>query len=56
MGLEVLYPKPALSKAEVKKYKYRYLLKGLHIGHPNDVWAIDVTISQWPRNLCIWEL
>jgi putative transposase len=43
MGLEVLYPKPDLSKADKKKYKYPYLLKGAHIGKPNDAWAIDIT-------------
>ncbi len=43
MGLEAIYPKPDLSKPEVGKYKYPYLLRGRHIGHPNEVWAIDIT-------------
>jgi putative transposase len=43
MGLEAIYPKPDLSKPEAGKYKYPYLLRGRHIGRPNEVWAIDIT-------------
>lgn len=43
MGLETIYPRPDLSKPDPSKYKYPYLLKGRHIGGPNDAWAIDIT-------------
>jgi putative transposase len=43
MGLEAIYPKPDLSKPEAGTYKYPYLLRGRHIGRPNEVWAIDIT-------------
>jgi putative transposase len=43
MGLKVIYPKPNLSKADPDQYKYPYLLRGMQIGNPNQVWAIDIT-------------
>lgn len=43
MGLMAIYPKRNLSKLGLAKYKKPYLLKGLVIDHPNQVWAIDIT-------------
>jgi putative transposase len=43
MGLMAIYPKKNLSKLGLKKYIHPYLLKGLDINRPNQVWAIDVT-------------
>jgi putative transposase len=43
MGLMAIYPKKNLSKLGLKKYIHPYLLKGLDINHPNQVWAIDIT-------------
>lgn len=45
MGLETLYPKPKLSKpADGPEHKiYPYLLRGLVIGRPNQVWGVDIT-------------
>jgi putative transposase len=43
MGLEAIYPKPNLSKAREEDKKYPYLLKGLAIVAPNDVWSADIT-------------
>jgi len=43
MGIEALYPKRNLSKLGKAEYKRPYLLKGLEITHPNQVWAIDIT-------------
>ena len=43
MGLQTIYPKRNLSKADRKAYKYPYLLRGLKIDHSNQVWAIDIT-------------
>jgi putative transposase len=43
MGLMAIYPKKNLSKLGLKKYIHPYLLKGLDINRPNQVWAIDLT-------------
>jgi putative transposase len=43
MGLMAIYPKRNLSKLGLKKYVHPYLLKGLEINRPNQVWAIDIT-------------
>jgi putative transposase len=43
MGLMAIYPKKNLSKLGLKKYIQPYLLKGLNVTHPNQVWAIDIT-------------
>jgi putative transposase len=43
MGIQAIYPKPNLSKASPDHKKYPYLLRGLVIDHPNQVWATDIT-------------
>jgi putative transposase len=43
MGIQALYPKPELSKANPGHRVYPYLLKGLAITHPNQVWSTDIT-------------
>lgn len=43
MGLMAIYPKRNLSKLGLKKYIHPYLLKGLEINRPNQVWSIDIT-------------
>ena len=43
MGLMAIYPKRNLSKLGLKKYIHPYLLKGLDVNRPNQVWAIDIT-------------
>jgi putative transposase len=43
MGLMAIYPKRNLSKLGDAKYIRPYLLKGLTIDHPNQIWAIDIT-------------
>lgn len=43
MGLEVLYPKPNTSKPNIQHKKYPYLLRGVTVNHPNQVWATDIT-------------
>lgn len=44
MGLEALYPKPRLSVPNGVEHRvYPYLLRGLRIDHPNQVWSADIT-------------
>lgn len=43
LGLEAIYPKPNLSKAAPMNEKYPYLLKGMAITRPNQVWGSDIT-------------
>lgn len=43
MGLMAIYPKRNLSKLGLKKYIHPYLLKGLEITRPNQVWAVDIS-------------
>ena len=43
MGLEAIYPKRNLSKANKEHLKYPYLLRGVKIFRPNQVWSSDIT-------------
>ena len=43
MGLEAVYPKPNLSKPAPGHKIYPYLLKGVKIEQPNQVWGVDIT-------------
>ena len=42
MGLCALYPKPRTSQPAVGHTVYPYLLRGLSIERPNQVWATDI--------------
>jgi putative transposase len=70
MGLEAIYPKPRLSNPESGHRIYPYLLRGLPIVRPNQVWGTDITyirlrhgfvylvaIMDWfSRYVLSWEL
>ncbi len=43
MGIMAIYPQRNLSKLGHAKYIRPYLLRGLEITRPNQVWAIDIT-------------
>jgi len=44
MGLEAIYPKPRLSVPGGPEHRiYPYLLRGLRIERPNQVWSADIT-------------
>lgn len=43
MGLEAIYRKPNLSKKHASNPVFPYLLRGLHVNRPNQVWAMDIT-------------
>ena len=43
MGLEAIYQKPDTSRAHPEHKVYPYLLRGMIIGRPNQVWCADIT-------------
>jgi putative transposase len=43
MGLEAVYPKPHLSQPNDQHRRYPYLLRGVTVGRPDQVWATDIT-------------
>lgn len=43
MGLEAIYPKPRLSTPAPGHKIYPYLLRGLKIDRPDQVWSTDIT-------------
>jgi putative transposase len=43
MGLEAVYPRPRLSQAAPEHKVYPYLLRGVEIHHPDQVWSTDIT-------------
>ena len=43
MGLEAIYQKPNLSRPSPEHRKNPYLLRGLAITRPNQVWGTDIT-------------
>lgn len=49
MGIAALYPKPKLSKAHPEDKVYPYLLRGLEITAPNQVWSSDITYVPMPE-------
>jgi putative transposase len=70
MGLMAVYPKPRLSLNPLAHQRFPYLLKGLAIVRPNQVWSTDITyirlrggfvflvaILDWySRYVLAWEL
>jgi putative transposase len=70
MGLEAIYQKPNLSRANVQHRIYPYLLRNLKVNRPNRVFATDVTyvpiqggfiylcavIDWYSRAVLAWEL
>ena len=43
MGIQAIYPRQNTSRPEPANKIYPYLLKGLKIDHPDQVWSIDIT-------------
>ena len=70
MGLMAVYPKPRLSLNPLAHKRFPYLLKGLAIVRPNQVWSTDITyirlrggfvylaavIDWYSRYVLAWEL
>lgn len=49
MGIESLAPKPGTSRRQPKHPIYPYLLRGMVIDRPNQVWATDITYIPMAR-------
>jgi putative transposase len=49
MGIEALYRRPRTSKPEPGHKIFPYLLRGLEITRPNQVWAMDITYITMER-------
>lgn len=43
MGIEAIYPKKNLSRANLEHKKYPYLLRDIEASFPNHVWSTDIT-------------
>jgi len=50
MGIQAVYPGPNLSKRNLQHRIYPYLLRGLSIARPNQVWSIDITYIRLQRS------
>lgn len=48
MKIQAIYPKPNVSLASDEHKKYPYLLEGLAIMAPNQVWSTDITYIKLP--------
>ncbi len=49
MGIEALYRRPRTTKPEPGHKVYPYLLRGIEITRPNQVWAMDITYVPMAR-------
>jgi putative transposase len=49
MGLQAVYPRPRTSVANKAHKKHPYLLRGLDIDRPNQVWCADITYVPMPK-------
>lgn len=53
MGLEAIYPKHrCLSRSSKHHRKYPYLLRGMNIIRPNQVWGTDITYVRLEEGFC----
>jgi hypothetical protein len=63
MGIEALYRRPRTTKPEPGHKIYPYLLRGMEIAWPNQVWAMDInpafagagSTSRWRVASSIWR-
>lgn len=55
MAIEALYRKPNTSKPAPEHRIYPYLLRGVSVSRPNQVWAMTSAISRWRVASSIWR-
>ena len=53
MGLEAIYQKPNTSQGHPDHKVYPYLLRGLAIERPNQVWCADITYIPMAQGVCV---
>jgi putative transposase len=49
MGIEAIYPRPRTTRRNVEHRVFPYLLRGVEIVRPNQVWSTDITYVPMPR-------
>ena len=49
MGIEALYRKPRTTRRHPEHRVYRYLLRGMDVSQPDQVWAMDITYIPMAR-------
>ena len=55
MGLKAIYRRPRTSKPSIDHKIYPYLLSGMQITRPDQVWTADITYIPMSRGgSCIW--
>jgi putative transposase len=52
MGIEAIYPKPHLSLSDKEDRVFPYLLRGVRIERPNQVWSSDITYIRLRSGFC----
>lgn len=51
LGLQAIFPRPRTTRSHPQHKKYPYLLRGLEINRPHQVWAADITDVPMPLGL-----
>ena len=54
MGLEWIAPKPSTRRPHPQQVIYPYLLRGVVIERPNQVWSTDITYLRIERGFAYW--
>ena len=52
MGIEAMFSKRNLSKADKTHEVYPYLIKGVTAAHPNHIWGVDITYVRLTESPC----
>lgn len=55
MGLEAIYKRLRTSQRHPQRLVYLYLLRGMQIDRPNQVWCADITFVPVKNGFCTWS-